>query len=161
MPSVAGIIVSIALKMYNADESPSVPYIIKYRNTILEAAHPNEVADAIVVQFDSQDLTIPPDLLGYKLDFWTSSIKSSRAVYTKHDLASRYVDDAESIVYMSFLTSSLRMPPIWRALRVLVVEDGERGTNDCYGIVSTKFMSPLLNSNKKHINKRKSQGFVA
>ncbi len=107
---------------------------VDYRNTIFEELYsPKDVA---IVQVNPEEPIIPLGVTGFQIDFFGSSVKKGRIVYSKLDLLSRYGTCAEHMPYVGMLLTTLRTKPIRRQVKILVVEDGEWGTGDCHGLAA-------------------------
>ena len=103
-----------------------------------------------------------PKVNGKEIDFWGSSLKKGRVIYTTPgmDIGGRFVDTAEQVNYASILLSSLRSKPVQIEATVLVVEDGEMGTGDCSGFARPIILQTCLEHDRKQQLDRQASGLV-
>ncbi|MEM4217754.1 MAG: hypothetical protein QXZ09_06995 [Candidatus Methanomethylicaceae archaeon] len=114
--------------------------IVTYRNTLLEAVHPDVVSDLVIVR--ERQYEFKPEWNGKKASFFSSNIKSLSAFYGSHHIPEMYGECAEDAVYMGILLSTNRFPPLKMRLNVLV-DDGYKGLGDCHGMASSAIVEKM------------------
>ena len=158
----------LSLPLVNSEGKTIPPGKVEYRHTILGAMfrgqdeqHPDISEHAIVVQYAPGEEVLPK-VNGKEIDFWGSSLKKGRVIYTTPgmDIGGRFVDTAEQVNYASILLSSLRSKPVQIEATVLVVEDGEMGTGDCSGFARPIILQTCLEHDRKQQLDRQASGLV-
>ena len=126
---------------------------IVYRNTMLQMLYPEGRFGILRMSDDPDDKEKMIELLakdynGLTLDFAGGGRKDGKQMITDVELAHRYFTPegkTEPVPELGqgygslFLTNCIDTPKALDGLRVRIVPDGQRATNDCHGLFSQRF----------------------